>query len=278
MSDEMRIDPGLLHHISPSSFDQFSRCPAQWAYVRLEGLKIPPGIAAHVGSGLHVAAETNMRQKIVTGLDLPADDLADAAVTGYRARVEKEGVFFSVDERPAASRLLEAGIDRAAAFGRTFAEVAPGYRPAAVEQRITYQDPGLPIPWMGVLDMRSADNRLVDWKTAGRRWPSGREARETQATVYWRLFCAETGAPPEEIAFEVFVGGKGGVDHDRRPTTRGEEDWEALQHGARTMVRMVGAGIFPPAVSGSWWCSPKWCGLWWICKHIPERLRRLPNV
>jgi hypothetical protein len=280
MDDSMStVDPEVLPHLSASSYDQFARCPAQWAYVRVDGLRLPPGIAAHVGSGLHGAAEADMRQKIVTGVDLPADALADAAVTTYRARLERSGVFLPRDEAAAAPRLLAAGLDRAAALGRAFAtEAGPAYRPAAVEEHLACQDPDFPLPWVGTLDLRTADGAVVDWKTAGRRWPAGREHRETQPTVYRQLYRAQAGREPAALSFEVFVDAAAGPTRDPRPTQRTDGDWAALRHGARTMVRMVAAGLFPPAVFGSWWCSPRWCGLWWVCKHIPERLRRLPNV
>lgn len=268
-----------LDHLSASSYGQFFKCPAQWDYVHNQGIKIPPGIAAHVGSGLHGAAEVNFRQKIVTGVDLPASDLADAAVTKYRERVEKDGVLCTREERPALGRLLSEGVDRAVKFSRVLAAtVAPLYRPASVEQFVKYQGPDSPVPWVGYIDLTTADNKLVDWKTAGKRWPKGREHRESQATVYRKLFRADRGIEPASTVFEVFFDSKDGAKRDDRTTVRDDADWVALQHGAGIMLRMIDHGDFPPCVPGSWNCSPTWCGLFWVCRHVSERVRRLPNV
>jgi hypothetical protein len=275
------IKPGALgiQNLSASAYDQFRRCPAQWAMVRLEGRRLPPGIAAHIGTGLHGAAEVSMRQKIISGVDLPSNDLADAATTAYRARVEKEGVFLPREDRAEVGRLVAEGLDRTVVLAREWgAQVAPAYRPAAVEERLIYQGPELPIPWVGVLDLRTADRCVADWKQAAKRWPAGREAAETQPTVYRQLVAHEQGAPPAEMAFEVLIHRKNGAERDRRTTERTDEDWAALQRGAAIMLRMVAAGLFPPADPGAWQCSEKWCGFWGTCPHISERRRRLPNV
>lgn len=268
-----------LEHLSASSLGQFFKCPAQWDLVHNQGIKIPPGIAAHVGSGLHGAAEANFRQKIVTGVDLPVGDLEDAAVTRYRERVEKDGVLCTREDRPSLSRLLSEGVDRAVQFSRVLAStVAPLYRPAAVEQFVKYQGPELSVPWVGYIDLMTADDGLVDWKTAGKRWPKGREHRENQATIYRKLFRSYRGIEPSKTVFEVFFNSKDGAKRDERTTVRDEADWAALQHSAAIMLRMIDHGDFPPCPPGSWNCVPTWCGLFWVCKHIPERFRRLPNV
>jgi hypothetical protein len=268
----------VLRHLSPSSYDQFIRCPAQWALVRIEGIKIPPAIAMLVGKGMHGAAEVNFKQKIVSGVDVPIEVMKEAAATKYREGAEEAGVQCSREELSELPRLLGEGKDRAVRFAECMAkEAAPGIQPIAVERRITIQDPSLPIPWVGVLDV-ATDNALVDWKSAGKKWPEGREHRETQPTVYDALYRFEYGISPA-LGFGVFSDStKAGALYDYRGTTRTPGDWETLCRGADTMIRMIQAGLFPPAVPGSWWCTPKFCGLWSICRYIPERLRRLPNM
>jgi hypothetical protein len=268
----------ILRHLSPSSYDQFIRCPAQWELVRIEGIKIPPAIAMLVGSGTHGAAEVNFKQKITSGVDLPVADFKDAAATRFRQEAEKSGVSVPRDELPALKRLLSDGRDRAIRFAECMAkEVAPTIQPIAVERMITIQDPSLPIPWVGVIDV-ATDTTLVDWKTAGKKWPAGRENRETQMTVYNQMYQFEYGLSPE-LGFGVFSDNtKSGALYDYRMTERTSDDWKALCRGAETMIRMIQADLFPPCPPGSWNCSQTYCGLWVVCPHISERLRRLPNV
>jgi len=278
---EIRMDARtreILRHLSPSSYDQFIRCPAQWDLVRIQGIKIPPAIAMLVGSGMHGAAEVNFKQKITSGVDLPVADFRDAAATRYRQEAEKAGVSVPRDELPELKRLLVEGKDRAVRFAECMAkDVAPTIQPIAVEHKVLFQPPDLPIPWFGVLDIATR-SALLDWKTSAKKWTEGREHRETQPTVYDALYRFEFGTVPT-LGFGVFTDStKFGPIYDLRETTRTPGDWESLQLGARTMIRMVQAGLFPPAVPGSWWCSPKFCGLWSVCQYIPERLRRLPNV
>lgn len=269
----------VLPHLSASSYDQFRRCPAQWEYVRVKGIKIAPGITAPIGSGLHGAAEANFRQKIITGEDLPKSDMVDAAVSAYKKRVMEEGVFVTREEKSMLKEIVADGVNQTKDYTEALADEAVAeYNPAAVEWFLSYHDPDLPIPWVGYVDIATTDGRIADWKTAGKKWNTGREHSETQGTVYRKLYAFDQGHEPEEVAFDVFHKSKNGVQRDKRVTVRTDEDWEALKHGANTMIKMVSAGLFPPCAPGSWNCSPKYCGLWWVCKHIPERLRRIPNV
>jgi hypothetical protein len=87
---------------------------------------------------------------------------------------------------------------------------------------------------------------------------------------------AETGQAPEEIRFEVLIKGA----KPRRQTLstdRTDEDFQALVIRLALIYRMILAGIFPPAPSGAWICSPKYCGYYWTCPYIPAHKKILPK-
>ena len=82
----------MIDHISPSMLGLFSRCQEAFRRRYIEGVKLPPGIAACIGTGMHKGAEANHRQKIESGVDMPLGDIQDAARDGYNAALAN-GVF-----------------------------------------------------------------------------------------------------------------------------------------------------------------------------------------
>ena len=57
--------------LSPSSNNQYRRCPAQWRFRHIDYLPDPPTGALTQGSAVHAAIGENFRQKIETKKDLP---------------------------------------------------------------------------------------------------------------------------------------------------------------------------------------------------------------
>ena len=266
-----------LDIVSPSQVATFSRCPEQWRRRYLENEKIPPGIAAHVGGGVHAGAEINHVQKIDSGVDLPEGDVLDAARDGYVQRVERVGVYLTREERSAAERLLGEGQDRTVRLARAYCrEVAPRLQPATVEQHLVIDPSELDgIAVQGYLDLTTTDDRIVDIKTSAKAWSPSRPDEEIQPTVYWRLYEATTGRAPRSFRYEVIVGTKKREyrqDDDFLTTTRDDSDWQAFLRRVQTMARMVRAGAFPPAPTGSWQCNPKWCGYYTTCPYQSRRV------
>ena len=256
----------------------FLRCQEQWRRRYLDGEKIPPGIAAHVGSGVHKAIEVDLVQKIETGEDIPEDIVEDAAATGYEECV-RDGVYLTRDEAPAASELLGYGKDSAVRMARHWRRnVAEQVAPAVVEKRYSIEWPGVDVQMVGVIDCADTDAYVRDWKTASRRWARGREDNELQPTIYREIYRRVEGREPAGLVFNLIVDLKGGVQDEERITERTDQDTALVSRIAGNMLRQIEAGVFMPATPGAWNCAEKWCGFWSTCKYVSDRIRRLPNV
>jgi hypothetical protein len=256
--------------LSVSQIGTFANCPEQWRRRYIEGEKIPPGIAAHVGQGVHKGAEVNWRAKIQTGQDEPLDVVLDAARDGY-VHAMQGGVYVPPEGKSSFKKDAAESLDRVIKMARVFREkFAPAIRPKFVEKRIEFTDPRTPhLSWLGFLDLVTEDGRLSDLKTSARAWSQSRADSSIQASAYWRFLQEVEGKPPEKITFDVISCGKGAAKLTSLETSRTAHDWDALLLRADAMIRMVEAGIFPPAEPGSWLCGPKWCGYYWTCPYIP---------
>jgi hypothetical protein len=268
----------MIDHISISQIDMFFRCGEQYRRRYIEGERVPPGIALHIGTGVHKAAEHNYRQKILTGEDLPAAQLQEVAVDAYAKSLDKQGVMFTAEERPAAKKILGESADVVSGLTVVLREkVTPEIQPALIEESMTLDVPGLDVPFLGIVDCYSRDGRLSDLKTAAKKWSQDKADSESQPTLYRKLIKARTGSYPLKITFDVLTKTKTPA-HQQLVTERDDDDFAILVRKAKIMLRMVSAGIFAPAEPGSWSCSAVYCGFWASCPLISPRLKRRPNV
>lgn len=261
-----------LEHISASQINMFSRCQTQWFFrYGPRKLVIPPGIAAHVGSGVHGGAEASNRVALVTGQHEPESVVVDAAVTTYEQKLQREGVFFTDDEKPSAKRLMGEAKDTTATLAKLWrTDVAPTIQPVLVERRVELSVPDLEPTFVGFIDLYDQNQALRDLKTTAKSWTQEQADGDDQLTVYRQMVHALLGEYPKELAFDVLVKNK--VPKTQHLTTvRDETDWLVMVERARLMVAQVQTGIFAPASSGSWVCSPKFCGYWTICPWQSKR-------
>jgi hypothetical protein len=122
-------------HASNTQIEMLCRCGESYRRRYIEGEIIPPGIAALKGTGLHRAAETNMRQKIDSHVDLPAREIVDAAVSAFETQVHG-GLSLTDEEmgRGASIVVGEAKDDVAELADVHARQQAPDYQPILVEQ------------------------------------------------------------------------------------------------------------------------------------------------
>lgn len=256
-------------HLSVSQVAMFSRCPEQWRRRYIEKEVIPPGIAARVGTGVHKGAETNWKAKIQTGKDEPLDVIQDAARDAYRNGL-LEGVYIPPKEKDTARNDMAEGVDTVTGLAEVFhREMAPNIMPKYIEKKVEYKPSELSVPFVGYIDLITDDLVLSDLKTAARSWTQAKADEDIQITGYWMFAQKMLGQPPNRLTLDVLVKNKT-PKYQEIETTRQQSDWDALIARSRTMLKMVEAGIFPPADSGCWLCSPRFCGYWWSCPYIPE--------
>jgi hypothetical protein len=258
-------------HLSPSQLDMMSRCGEAYRRRYIEGERIPPGIAMLSGTGVHAGAEVNFRQKIDTRVDLPADDIVDAAVDGFDKGIAGGYEVGPEDESPDAAR------DQVADLARLYAdEIAPEYQPRFVEQSVRIELPGSH-DMLGILDMADDAGRVVDLKTTGKSKSQAEADASPQLTFYAAAHKVLTGELASEVRLEVLVKSKT-PKRVLLASTRGPADFAALANRINVASSAIAAGVFLPADPNSWMCSPKWCGFHATCPYVAHRERVLVDL
>lgn len=259
-------------HMSVSSMTGYSRCPYQWYLIHVKNLRRPPGIAAHVGTGLHCGARMALLAKHRTGIDVSADEVIDASVSGFEERLREDDVMLSAEENASKSIVIGKAVDQVVAVAQAWARDAqPDYMPAAedaVEKRWMIPIRSLGTTLVGVTDLEDSQNRIVDWKT-GTRNRGGEERYSLQLTAYAMAYRYEHGEDPAEVRLDWMKTTQTPV-RKVLSSQRANSDYRAILARLAAIIKSIRAGQFPPCNPGEWWCSSRWCGFW-PCKHCTNR-------
>ena len=257
-------------HVSPSQLNTYLRCPEAWRRRYIENEIIPPGFAAHAGSGVHEAAQENFTQKIDSHADMKPSDFLDRAVAAFEASINESGV--RAEDGVDVDKQHGWAVDRTAALALQHAsEIAPQYQPKVVEHEFRIELPKLTHDIIGFIDLVDDQDRLVDFKTTGRA-KSQREADESlQLTTYAAAMHRE-GIAASDIVLDVsvFKAKTQEVTHQTFSTQRGPADYQRLASTIQAVVGGINAGSFPPAAPGVWWCSERFCGYAKTCPFFKK--------
>lgn len=263
----------MILRLSPTQLSMFFGCAFQYYQRYILGRIVPPGIALHMGSGLHAAADVNFTQKMATRKDMPRDVFEDAAEQEFNRRLNDEGVLLSKEEAGRSTHFLEECKLKTIEMARVLHDdVAPEIQPIAVEKTIEFTREATPgIVYTGRLDVLDETHDVIDVKSAKSRWGAGKAEEQDQPLFYLPGARETMGTKSEKFVYHIVTKAKTPT-HQVVETTRDESDLVALEERAKTMKSMRDAGLFPPCDPGHWRCSPIWCGFYLAgCKYISKR-------
>jgi hypothetical protein len=151
--------------------------------------------------------------------------------------------------------------------------------PAAVQKEVTFDFDldGDVATWGSYLDVEEKSGAVRDLKTAGKRWPRGRETKEIQPVTYTMHRPGD-----DRFQFDIAVRGKK-PSVDVRPVVVTQAEKDAFGSAFVAIARQAlelkkdpeKARPLARFMPGAWWCSKKWCGFHAECSArwnlpIPE--------
>jgi hypothetical protein len=256
----------MINSIHQSSLGTFLRCGEQFRRRYIEGERIPPGVAAGRGTGVHKANEINLNQKVITGKDLKLVDLKDAARDGF-IHAFRNGIFLAKEDVPLKDKILNDNLNDCLKLTELYKKkVAPLIQPIEVERSFLI-DAGLDLPLVGRMDIER-HAKVDDIKTSGRKWAEGRIKKEIQPVFYSYAHEKETGIRPQ-FNFHILKITKGGEIGSQIQSMRAtDENYLALFARLNMMIHAIKSGSFIPPDPSHWICSPRWCGYHSTCVYV----------
>lgn len=253
-----------IEHVSHSQVSMWKRCPRQWEYRYVYGLKEPPSGALVMGSCYHTTLEEQFRQKITSGFDLDFDICYDIFDTAWSIRLQEEEIDWEGKDPGA---LKDQGLNL---VGTYLEEAAPKVQPLEVER--TYERPVANIRFVMRLDILDINRVIIDHKTSSRSYTQEDIDRDQQAS-------AVAFAMDRPIVFYNHVAVKTKVPKIQLiKTHRTRADIEWYQRSAEQVVALMKTGIAPPVEDG--WdnrhCNPRYCGYWQRCRGELARSVSVP--
>lgn len=267
-------------HLSYSGISMFTKCPMQFKFRYVDGLKrAPAGVQMTIGSAVHKGAEVTFKHKMKFNELLTPEDqndaTRDALIDAWDGDEEKDidPVELTAEEKAIGkAKTKDKAIDIAVALSDLHAkELAPTIMPYTVEEKFRLEIDGAKYDLLGYLDVTERHDlgdgevlKLRDLKTKGKS-PSKGEADETlQFSIYALAMFTMHGKLPDAIVMDCLVKTKT-PKLVQQHTTRTKPQMIQLLQRIRITLEAIETGVFPPTDPTNWWCGDKWCGYWSDC-------------
>jgi len=241
------------------SFTQISmylKCPRQYEFRYLRGIKLPASGAMVQSRAWHAAVERNYRQKITSGVDLRLADVEEYFVCRLEEALKGEEVVYRNGED--ADFLREQGLAIVAAHHKV---IAPKVQPWLVEHKFTVSL-GEDFPYLltGVWDVVERNGTIADNKAYGKK-PTQAEVNENlQFTTYSLGYRISQQRIERRLRMDAVIKN----DPPRATqfsTRRTNADCHRLLKLIDGMAQAISSGDLPPNSKG-WWCSHNGCSYW----------------
>jgi len=225
-------------HLSVTQLRMYLRCPLQYYFRYICGLKIPPSGDVTLGRTVHETLEQNYRQKIVTRQDLPLEQMRDI----FSERWEEESQYARFEEEENPGHLKDDGVRLLEVYHR---EVAPKVQPVEVEREFTLDTGVTELPLKGYIDLIDDHGIIIDHKTTRRSFPQDAAETDIQLTAYSLAYRALRGKQETGLRLDVLV-------RTKRPkiqqlqTARTQADIDRFLRLAEHVGRAINTGIFYP--------------------------------
>ena len=185
-------------HLSVTQLKMYLRCPLQYYFRYVCGLKVPPTGGMTLGRTVHSALEKNYRQKIETHEDLPLEQVHD--FFGDRWDQEAQLTLFQGGEEP--GQLKDQGIRL---LGVYHEKIAPQVQPVEVEREFLIDTGATELPLNGYIDLIDDRGTIIDHKTTKRSFPADTAERDLQLTAYAMAYRKLYGQEENGVRMDVLV-------------------------------------------------------------------------
>ena len=260
-------------YLSISQINMATRCGEQYRRRYIEGQIVPPGIALVQGTACHKAREHVMSKRLATGTLCPVGEAQEAASVALKERWNEgviiDGAFEGMSDKQAQGAAEDQAVDLSTLdYTHNLVDTIP----VAVEERVELVHASLPLPLVGVIDLRDDKKMIRDLKTAGKT-PSQNDADTSpQLTMYAMLHRLVKGEQESGLQLDCLVKTKTPKAVNLQ-TSRDNDDIQVLLNRIARVVEMIDKGVFLPAPTDAWACSLKFCGFASTCPYFAGKKR-----
>ena len=227
-------------HWSYSALQCYLTCPMKYKFRYVDNAPVERTCSAlPFGRAFHAALSERAR----VGMDMSEAEVKEVFAELFKVETEAaENLRYKANETY--DSLRQTGFDMLAV---TLENWLDDYSVESVAESFSVTVPGLSRPLIGEFDCVVSDgseSTIVDWKTAGSKWPQGKADRDLQASAFCYAFKQVHGTSPV-FRFDV-------ITKTRQPsvnshyTLRTEDELDRFVFVAKRIERAVNAELFYP--------------------------------
>ena len=258
----------MIDHVSFSQLNMLLNCGIQYDFRYVQGIKIPPAAAVIRGACGHRTNERNFRQKIESRIDLPKEEIlatfSDEWEKGKYGIAWREEELAGDSVAKAEGKWKDSGIGL---IGKYHEEQAPLVQPVLIEEKFRVEFHGDFPPLDGIIDRITEDESVEDDKFVGKTPPEDDALKDVQLTCYHLGYRAKFGKDPKALRKRFAVDLKTPKTVVREAPPREKAQLDRFLFRLEAGMKSIKSGIFLPAANGSWICSERWCGFFFLCKY-----------
>jgi hypothetical protein len=219
-----------------------------------------------IGKSVHKGAEKNFKQKIESKSDLKTNEVLDVVSTYYNDNAEEVEQY--VDD--GRNKKIAIGEEKDVAISRAKVHIedfSPTIQPLYVEAKQEIIIPGIDKTFLGYIDLIDYLENIRDLKVTTKKKSKLDVDTDMQLTSYSLIYKALTGRDSNSVVFDSLTETKkDGIKVHSVAGQRTNQDYQRLINIIVSVHNCIKSGTFHPALQGSWWCSPKFCGYYRTCK------------
>jgi hypothetical protein len=261
-------------HVSPSQVGLYLRCGEAYRLSYVQGIKIPPAARMVTGTGVHEGASARHTVRLQRDEEMPRRDVIDYSVSKFDERLDEDGI--AEEDGRGKDQVVGEARDKTATLASGFCDlIAPQVmHPIAVEDKAELEIASLGVKLVNITDVVNAPEGpefvvLEDLKCGSKL--HGQAEVDASLQLTWNALgwqkTGGNGRMPHRVGLRSLRELAAGPKQDLVTSTRTEGDVVRLLRIIDNVCRSISAGVFPPASDMGWWCSPKQCGYWRMCRY-----------
>jgi len=267
----------MPNYLSISQINKYLGCGEAYRLHYIEGKKSAPNVLMIKGSAFHKAAETNNLQKKKSKKDLSVEELQDIASFDLDSRFDKDITFKKDEVNQGVSATKGKAKDSLMSAIPVLHANTKDVMPIETEAEFNIQIPGIKKPLKAIIDCITDDGRVIDYKVTGKAKTQAMTDGDLQLSAYALIYYANYGEFPK-LQFHNYVSKSTVKKGDETmfnltETTHDKNSILPLINTMKAVENSIEKGIFLPAPSGSWQCSPNACSYYSECKYVNGKPR-----
>ena len=250
--------------LSHTQINMFLRCPKQYEFRYVNGIRIPPSGVLVLGGAGHSAIAYNYKQKIQTHQDLKINEVTEFFAEEFDRKVKEEEPIFDED-RP--KDLKDNGIKVLKKYQNDKAKII---QPKEVEKVFAIDFTNVNYFIKGFIDLITENEELVDHKISKKSPSQSNIDDDLQMTVYKLGYNYTYNKDPIELRYDYLITSKN-PKIKSYPTFRTNEDIDEYLVIVGQIVEYIKRGDFYKNTQ-SYNCSQKYCGYYEKCR--PHKINK----